>query len=314
MGAVPEITVIMLTYNREELAPRAIDSVLRQTFCDFEFIIVDNGSTDRSGAIADEYAAKDVRVKVIHKERGNIGSGRNAGLGAAIGNYVTFIDDDDWAEPDFLDFLHSLATDNNADIAICGSWRQLENGEIEPKYIFDGLYVYGAETAVKEMILRARYNSATPTKLFKKHLFEHIRFPLRGRHDDISTTYKLFANAVRTVVQGKGKYYFSRHGDNNSIASTKHQHIDSAQLDEYLAVFRERTAYLHGLLPELANFARWSEWSYMISMVEKIERHHIKDCAETLGHMLSELKQNRDAFIQSEWTQDFERQWMDRYV
>ena len=96
------ISVIMLTYNRENFVSRAIESILAQTCRNFEFIIVDNGSTDRGGQIADQYAARDSRIKVIHRERGNIGAGRNTGLDAARGEYITFIDDDDWAEPDFL--------------------------------------------------------------------------------------------------------------------------------------------------------------------------------------------------------------------
>lgn len=82
------ISVIMLTYNREQFASRAIESILAQTCRDFEFIIVDNGSTDHSGEIADDYAAKDSRICVIHRERGNIGSGRNTGLDAAQGEYI----------------------------------------------------------------------------------------------------------------------------------------------------------------------------------------------------------------------------------
>ena len=97
------ISVIMLTYNRENFINRAIESILNQTFQDFEFIIVDNGSTDKSGQIAEEYAKRDKRIRVIHRERGNIGAGRNTGLDVAKGNYIAFIDDDDWAEPDFLE-------------------------------------------------------------------------------------------------------------------------------------------------------------------------------------------------------------------
>ena len=90
------ISIIMLTYNREEFVGRAIESILSQTYRDFEYIIVDNGSTDRSGEIAEQYAKKDSRIRVIHKERGNIGSGRNTGLDAARGDEIAFIDDDDW--------------------------------------------------------------------------------------------------------------------------------------------------------------------------------------------------------------------------
>ena len=92
------ISVIMLTYNRESMVGRAIESILNQTYRDFEYIIVDNGSDDRSGEIADAYAAKDPRIKVLHIEKSNIGTGRNIGLDAATGEYITFIDDDDTKE------------------------------------------------------------------------------------------------------------------------------------------------------------------------------------------------------------------------
>ena len=121
------ISVIMLTYNREQLVGRAIECILAQTFRDFEFIIVDNGSTDRSGQIADEYAAKDSRIRVIHRERGSIGAGRNTGLDAAKGEYIAFIDDDDVPDSDFLEFLFNLAEENRADIAICGAtWANID--------------------------------------------------------------------------------------------------------------------------------------------------------------------------------------------
>ena len=92
------ISVIMLTYNRESMVGRAIESILNQTYRDFEYIIVDNGSDDRSGEIADAYAAKDPRIKVLHIEKSNIGTGRNIGLDAATGEYITYIDDDDTAD------------------------------------------------------------------------------------------------------------------------------------------------------------------------------------------------------------------------
>jgi len=314
MQKEPKISVIMLTFNREQFVSRAIDSILKQTFTDFEFIIVNNGSTDKSGVIADEYAAKDNRIKVIHRDGGNIGSGRNAGLDAAKGEYITFIDDDDWTEPDFLEFLYNLAINNNADISICGSYRQNENGEIEPKYIFNDLLLHNAETSVKEMILRKHYNSGTPTKFFKRRLFNNIRFPNEGKYDDISATYKLFANAALTAAHGIGKYYFTRHTGNNSSAATKHELLNSQQLNEYLSVFKERTEYIKNILPNLAEFAKWSEWSYMISMVEKIKRLKIIGCEEPYAFMFGELKQNRNVFYNSIYTRDFEREWMDQVV
>ena len=292
----PVVSVIMLTYNREQYVRRAIESILCQTFEDFEFIIVDNGSEDSSGKICDNYAECDRRVSVIHKEKGNIGSGRNAGLDAAKGEYIAFVDDDDTTEPDFLEFLHNLAIENNADTAICGSWRQFENGESKPKYIFDEILLHDAETAVMDLVLRKHYNSAMPTKLIKKRLFNDIRFPIIGKYDDISTTYKIFANARLIATHGKGKYYFLRHDGNNSGAATKYHLLNPQQLNEYLSVFSERTKYLSCVLPNLTDFARWSEWSYMISMVDKINRFNSLNCDEPLAFMLIELTQNRDKF------------------
>jgi hypothetical protein len=213
-----------------------------------------------------------------------------------------------------LEFLYNLAIKNNADISICGSWRQLENGTIEPKYIFDEFLLHDTETAVAELIFRTHYNSGTPTKLFKKKLFDNIRFPNQGKYDDISTTYKLFAASQLTAIQGKGKYYASRHENNNSKASIKHQSLEPHFLDEYLSVFRERTEYINGTLPNLTNMAKWSEWSYMISMVEKIKRFELKNCDEPLNFMLNELKTNQYKFMHSPWTQEFEKEWMEEYV
>ena len=160
------ISVIMLTYNREALISRAIESILAQTFRDFEFIIVDNGSIDRSGQIAEEYAARDGRIRVIHRDRGNIGMGRNTGLNAAQGEYIAFIDDDDWVEPDFLEFLLGLITETCADIAICGA----SDKACDEKQIMT------AEEALIELMWRKKYNAGFPTKLIHVELFKYLCF------------------------------------------------------------------------------------------------------------------------------------------
>ena len=179
------VSVLMLTYNRETMVSRAIDSILHQTFRDFEFIIVDNGSTDKSGAIADQYAAQDGRIRVIHRERGNIGAGRNTALDAARGKYLTFIDDDDWAEPDFLEFLVNLIEETGADVAICGASDR----------VYDERKVMTAEEALIELMWRKKYNVALPTKLFRRELEEHLRFAEDGKYDEIALMYRLLGEA-----------------------------------------------------------------------------------------------------------------------
>lgn len=310
-----DISVIMLTYNREMYVERAIKSVLSQTFRNFEFIIVDNGSTDLSGAIADKYAQKDSRIHVIHKPLGNIGSGRNVGLDNSTGKFVTFIDDDDYAEPDFLEFLYNLAINHNADIAVCGSNIEFnDNVFANGAYVYEEICIMNNLQATECYLRRIRYNAAMPTKLVKRHLFNKIRFPNNGSYDDITTTYKYFVNTKLVVVHGVAKYTFYRHSGNNSSAATNHHLLNTAQLMEYLAAFRERTEYISKYIPELAELAIYSEWSYMISMIEKISKFKLESCNEVKEKMCGELHRNRDIFVNGLYIQKFEKEWMEKYV
>ena len=304
MVAQPTVSVIMLTFNREQFIRRAIDSILRQTWHDFEYIIVDNGSTDDSGHIAEEYAAIDSRLRVIHRQRGNIGVGRNTGLDAAQGRYITFVDDDDWAEPDFLEFLLNLLQDNDADISICGA---ADKNFAEKK-------IMTAEEAVIELLWRKKYNMAFPTKMFRRELIHDLRFPESGVYDDIALMYRLLAKAERVAYHGLAKYTFYRHEGNNSAWTTKHELLTTATLDEYLSAYRSRTIWLSEKFPHSAAAFRYFEWSFMISMVEKVSRLRLKDCYGRRDSMLLELTVHFKEFMESPYTQDFEKEWMVRYV
>lgn len=264
------ISVIMLTYNRENLVARAIESIQAQTYRDFEFIIVDNGSTDHSGRIAEAYSSRDDRIRVIRRERGNIGAGRNTGLDMARGEYVAFIDDDDYADPGLLEHLHDLAVNYNADIAACGSWREVE-GVRQPKYVFDGTFTYSGEEAVIELLKREKFNAGTPTKLICASLFKDLRYNCCVKYDDIGMTYKLFACAARVAVSGKPLYICTRHTHNNSQGTTNGEAIPAGQVGEYLAAFRERTRWLTEHFPDKADYWRYTELSYALSMYEKVE-------------------------------------------
>lgn len=299
-----KVSVIMLTYNREHLVGRAIESILNQSFRDFEFIIVNNGSTDNSGAICDGFAAKDTRIRVIHRDRGNIGSGRNVGLDMSKGEYITFIDDDDYAEPDFLEFLYHLAFENDAGVAICGAADKA----------FDKKLIMSAEEALIELMWRKHYNMAFPTKLFHSSLVEELRFPEDGKYDDIALMYKLLAKPKRVVYHGLPKYTFVRHEGNNSAWTTDHSLLTSDTLDEYLHSYRKRTEWLSELFPKSAHAFRYFECSFMISMVEKIHRYKLSDCSEQLNAMLQLLRMQREEFLNSAYILDFEKEWVERYV
>lgn len=298
------ISVIMLTYNRENLVSRAIESVLNQSWQNFEFIIVDNGSTDRSGQIVDSYASQDDRIRVIHRERGSIGAGRNTGLDAATGDYIAFIDDDDWVEPDFLAFLYGLAIESHADVAICGATDR----------VFNEKRVMTTEEALIELMWRKKYTAGFPIKLFRSQMFEGLHFAESCHYDDIGLIYQIFARAQMVAYHGLPKYHVFRHSQNNSAWTTNHKLLTSETLNEYLHAYRVRTKWLSECFPGSAAAWRYFEWSFMISMVEKIERLGLHSCAEQLADMKQELREHKNDFMVAPELLPFERNWIAQYI
>lgn len=166
-----KFSVIVPVYKVESVLPRCIESILNQTVTDFELILIDDGSPDRSGTICDEYAAKDPRIRVIHQKNGGVSRARNAGLDAARGEYIVFVDSDDWVDPDFLEKFNSVS----ADLIIAG-YRIEGHGISEPvirKYENSTLALGDIRPAFEAGIL----NYAC-TKAFSAHVIKHfhIRF------------------------------------------------------------------------------------------------------------------------------------------
>ena len=194
----PIISIIVPIYNVDKYLSRCIDSILNQTFKKFELILVNDGSTDNSGVVCEEYANKDNRIKVIHKSNGGVSSARNSGLHAAKGEYIGFVDPDDYIEKDMFNTLYSLCKGKNADISICKNCREINgvvNRKNEPIYIKE----LTNEEAVSEVFKANLYRFALWNKLCKKTCFNGIIFPEGRIHEDLSVTYKIIANANKVI-------------------------------------------------------------------------------------------------------------------
>ena len=145
-----KISVIVPVYNTEKYLPRCIDSILAQTFTDFELLLIDDGSTDNSGRICGEYALKDKRIKVVHKENGGVSRARNLGIDNAQGEYLSFIDSDDYIRPTMYSELIAIADKYNvdlvsSDIELNGKVLQNKtssNKKLDKKYIHDKVLPY----------------------------------------------------------------------------------------------------------------------------------------------------------------------------
>lgn len=309
----PCISVIMLTYNREKLIGQAIESIMMQDFKDFELIIIDNASTDKSGIIAEQYAKQDERMQVIHRQDNNIGAGRNAGIEAARGEFITFVDDDDFVEKDYLTFLYSLITTYHADVAICGR-DKIENGQTHPINTSDDILTFNSEQAILQLLQRQLYNSGFPAKLFHKILFDKWRFNERDKYEDVDLMYKILADAQQIVFGGQVKYHVYRHDGNNSIATEKDEKITSEYLTYYRRIYHERTLWLNQRFPHLQEAFWYFEWSFQISMVNKIISCQLVQCQKHLDEMREELRKHDKQFLESPWLKDFEREWFFLYI
>ena len=187
---MPQISVIVPVYKVEKYLKRCVDSILSQTFTDFELILVDDGSPDGCPQICDQYAQQDARVYVIHQQNGGLSAARNAGIDWAFANsnsqWLTFVDSDDWIHPRTLEALLKAAQENHVDVSICGF--QKTNGE-EVKVFFDfPAQLWNPEDLYVNYIVNA---AVAWGKLYKKECFSEIRYPVGKLHEDEFVTYKI---------------------------------------------------------------------------------------------------------------------------
>ena len=213
-----KISVIMPVYKVENYVGKAIESILSQTLQDFEFWIVDDGSPDKSGAICDEYAAKDARIHVIHKENGGAPSARNAAMRLAKGKYWFFLDADDWAESNMLEELYNQAETHKAQLVICGFYIDTYYGKskrnfISEKYFVDDA-VYTDAQSFRENSYRYFDRNLLYTPWNKLVLASYLKennvfFPETFR-DDFPFNIAVVRNVERVVVSTRAYYHFLR--------------------------------------------------------------------------------------------------------
>jgi len=191
----PLLSIIVPIYNVEQYVDKCIQSILNQTYQNLEIILVDDGATDRSGSIADSYAAKDKRIKVFHKENGGLSDARNYGLDHVTGDYILFVDSDDFIENTMCERLFAVANSTNADIVSCNYYIYREDNDISIHTM-----------SVEPFDLNVVWN-----KLFKSELFNGtvlVRF-LKGRvQEDNFIIFRLFLNANTIVTVNFPLYYY----------------------------------------------------------------------------------------------------------
>ncbi len=201
---LPLVSVVAPVYNIRDYVRKCLESITRQSYENLEVIVVDDGSTDGSGEICDQFAKMDARVRVVHQKNGGLSSARNAGLKKAKGEFVCFIDGDDYIRKDFILDLYNAARDNEAEIAICGFNKEIPRGEV----------LSGEEATVRLLIEQENLEIVAWNKLYKKALFVEngIEYPEGEKHEDSLTTYKLLSLAKKVAYVPKSLYVYVERG------------------------------------------------------------------------------------------------------
>lgn len=264
-GKMPLISIIVSVYDVELYIHRCIDSILAQTFIDFELILVDDGSPDNSGGICDEYAKCDERVSVIHKQNGGLSSARNAGIEAAKGEYLVFVDSDDVIHPQFLQILYCAFEKSNVDIAMGRLCRFKDDTDLQKMQMVQDVffnYCNGLE------ILNCLFDKeefipifvSVCGKLFKRRLFEEIRFPEGRLFEDEFITYRLYylANMVGFIDKNMYYYFVNASGITQNLSIQKRFDEYDAQWErlEFLRSQQLKSLYDKALL----RFLKTAQW------------------------------------------------------
>lgn len=205
---MPKISVIIPVYKVEQYLPRCVDSLLSQSFADFELILVDDGSPDNCPALCDEYSKKDNRIVVIHKNNGGLSDARNAGIDWAFENsdseWLTFIDSDDWVHEKYLEILFHATTSMKTSVGVC-NFKQTAGEDVFMDVVETPLSVEAAEHFYVSKMGVAVIACA---KLYKKKLFSAVRYPVGRLHEDEFTTYKLLFAAKQVAYVSTPLYAY----------------------------------------------------------------------------------------------------------
>lgn len=203
----PLISIIIPVWNVDQFIEKCLDSLLGQTYDNLQIILVDDGSPDSSGRICDIYAQKDSRIEVIHQKNAGVCNARNTALKYVRGEYVGFVDPDDWVAPDMFEYLLRGIEREQADIACCHYYRVTQEEEIYSQC--DGIdYVYTQEEAITELINRFLIRNVFWNKLFRTEIFNGITFPEGVIYEGTVMIYQLFLRAQKIVMLGQPKYYY----------------------------------------------------------------------------------------------------------
>ena len=259
-----KVSIVVPVYNVEKYIEKCLDSIINQSFSNIEIILVDDGSTDNSGKICDIYEKKDTRIKVIHKKNGGLSDARNYGIEVATGEFISFIDSDDYIEENMIERLYESCKKDESDISCCAKILEYDNGKKEKRNNKENFCITNIEALGKMFIFDDIDNSACD-KLFSKKLFTDIKFPVGNYYEDIATIYKVFMKAKKiSHIIDVCYHYIMRE---NSISNKK---FDIRQID-MIKFSKKSSVEVSKKYPDIKQQANSFYYLNLINIIIKIK-------------------------------------------
>lgn len=245
-----KISVIVPVYNVENYLTRCVDSILSQTYKNIEILLIDDGSTDASGDICNKYCREDSRVSVVHQRNGGLASARNAGIDISTGEYLTFIDSDDYVSSYYIENLVNAIKKFNADLSISMFINVVDGDEykaLEGSNDLLNAQIEDSHMCLEDMLYQRGIETSAPGKLYRKELIKDLRFPSGKLYEDIMFTTKMILRSHKIVrIENVDYFYYQR---NNSI---QYQKFNERKMD-CIWHSRELVSYINNNAPDLLN-------------------------------------------------------------
>ena len=280
----PLISVIVPVYKVEPYLDQCVNSIVNQTYTNLEIILVDDGSPDNCPQMCDDWAKKDSRIKVIHKENGGLSDARNAGLAIASGEYIGFVDSDDWISEDMYHLLYDNMLDNDSDISACGVEMFYENSTPSKALTISATACLNTNQALLASINEDYIKHPVVYKLYKHDTIKGIEFPFKKCHEDVFWTYQALGKASKVYIFPKICYYYRQRSDGIMGSSYSLKRLDSleAKLD--------RCNYFLSLDSKLASIAQLNLWFSCIYSMQMSKRYLNKNDFKIAKSIIYEYK------------------------
>lgn len=306
------ISVIVPVYKVEPYLDRCVQSIVDQTYRNLEIILVDDGSPDNCPAMCDAWAEKDSRIKVIHKENGGQADARNVGMAVAAGEYVAFVDSDDWIDTQMYQRMYEVMTATDSDIVSCGFKRIWDNGKpVQESLSVDTDIILERDAAIDAMITGTGLVQVPCNKLYKRCLLSDILFPVGVAHEDEFWTWQVVFRANRVSILKESYYNYLQRKDSTMGVGFSEKRLLVVKAKTERQKFIERT------IPKLTDVGR-ADFTYtcMHLGVQVLKNMNRQDIVRCMNYLKDAVKRYpiSDAYLRAlPWKKRLHLQLLQRF-